>query len=276
MRFASGAGPRLMIRCPPMKRALVVFAMMMVGCSTHSGGTGNGDTGVGSDTGTPDSGPVDAPMDTSAMDSGLVDSGLADVGPSDTGGFDSGPVDSGASDTGAPETDAGPPFMCMAYTACGGDVTGDWTIEGGCFSYEGHDVLPMCDSETIVANVRVSGSAHFVGDGSYVLVLNAEGTVDATFPKSCLPGWLTCDLIMSSYGGTWIDTGDACQGSLDVDAMSGGTGTWETTDSTLTLTDIHENVDTYDYCVTGDYLQIHIAPETPGGLEPDIYFEASR
>jgi hypothetical protein len=92
-------------------------------------------------------------------------------------------------------TDAGP-LACGPFAPCGGDPTGEWTVESLCLPDE---AIPGCPGARVgFTQVRPEGSFSFGGD-RYSSRLALSGALSLTMPISCVaqqsgvpPGLLNC------------------------------------------------------------------------------------
>lgn len=155
------------------------------------------------------------------------------------------------------DVDTAPPIDC-SFQACGGDLTGDWQLTSGCVEDPSVDSLQGCPDSVIALNARVSGSASFASDGTYVLSPTIGGTRTYRVPISCTPG-LTCDDVGQSITASCSATAASCECSSEVESSgSRVTGSYTVDGSELTL---HANGDEADasqtrFCVTGSSLAL--------------------
>lgn len=82
--------------------------------------------------------------------------------------------------------DAGDAGGECAFTACGGDPVGTWTIQRIC---PASLTVPNCPVATLgPKNVTASGSFTFGADGTLSVNVTSTGTYEAAVPASCVLG----------------------------------------------------------------------------------------
>lgn len=162
---------------------------------------------------------------------------------------------------------------CGTFAACGGDVTGGWSIDQACFgdtlASAGDDLKSGCAAATVdTSGVNVTGSATFKSDKTYSTTLGITGSMKMTLPASCLTGngvTLTCaqlqGAIMDSLKKNPDQTFDmvTCTGSSSCTctmhfkpAPQDESGTWSTSGNVLsTKATGSSTADTAEYCVKG-------------------------
>src|SRR5258708_34221298 len=77
------------------------------------------------------------------------------------------------------------------FSACGGDVTGTWTLTKACTSGAPNPLATQCPSSTFQIVETVGGTINFKSDGTYSANTTSSSAGDFTLPASCLMG-ATC------------------------------------------------------------------------------------
>ena len=123
---------------------------------------------------------------------------------------------------------------CAPFTACGGDLEGDWEITDGCFSFmtvSGGPVIPSCPSATMTYVPDAAGGSYaFQSNGRYNAHFELIGRLVMAVPRSCL------------------DSGASCAALEDADA---GRSCVLTSDQTCRCTELFEQ--STDRTMTGSY-----------------------
>ena len=158
---------------------------------------------------------------------------------------------------------------CTMFSACGGDVTGTWTLTKACTSGAPNPLATQCPSSTFQIVETVGGTINFKSDGTYSANTTSSSAGDFTLPASCLMG-ATCAQLQASLNqagdggtgtmGTCTDAAGGC--SCHVTAAgsnSATTGTYSTSGTTITL-----NNKPSPYCVKGNGLLIQAQSGTMG------------
>ncbi len=187
------------------------------------------------------------------------------------GGNDSCPVTFDA----APLPDSAPPDPACGGAACGGDLTGTWTIIASCAVGEGNASFFGCAPGTVrFGEFDVTGTWTIDAAGAITIDAAEHATVQAYLPLSCYAGF-DCpglEVLASSRDGleascedrgptdpaTCEVVADACDCAIsldDPDVMLDATIVTGA-DGTFTVTMGDEVVDG-EYCATGDTLWMH-------------------
>lgn len=156
---------------------------------------------------------------------------------------------------------------CAAFTPCGGDVEGTWTLTGGCLDDPLATSKGLCP--TLVVNSEVanaSGTVTFT-KGVVTRGYQTHYGIDITIPSVCLQG-ATCDQAQTAYRAyipnatcTAASSGGCeCVGSIDTTATQGSTYTIAN-DEIVTAGGDH-----YAYCITGNTMQYRHA----SGPNPEL------
>src|SRR5258708_3867251 len=77
---------------------------------------------------------------------------------------------------------------CTMFSACGGDVTGTWTLTKACTSGAPNPLATQCPSSTFQIVETVGGTINFKSDGTYSANTTSSSAGDFTLPPSCLRG----------------------------------------------------------------------------------------
>jgi hypothetical protein len=163
---------------------------------------------------------------------------------------------------------------CASAGTCGGDVVGRWTVTNTCIrGAVSADMDTMCKDAKIVSDgLRLDGTYEFKSDRTYAVDAKMNGTMNMTFPASCLQqgsSSLTCDQLgafFAAFGSTQAGLTVTCKGSSTCscaftfkDAPSKATGTYSTSNGKLTMkssSSTSSTGETDDYCVQGNTLRL--------------------
>ena len=159
--------------------------------------------------------------------------------------------------------------------ACGGDVLGDWHLDGYCFQTDEADPFNgLCDDGTWESDGD-GGSVMFTfessGDYSFTTAASTEN-VTITVPTSCLPDLgasATCADLEANYLGfttdpSCSDTPEGCECTAAVaNGESTTTGLWSSDGSVLTLS-VYSPIEV-GFCVNGDTMN-WVRDEPVGGF----------
>jgi hypothetical protein len=200
------------------------------------------------------------------------------------------PVDAG----GAP--DGAAPQTCGPFNRCGGEITGDWTVESVCLP---EAAVPGCPGSRVgFERVVPQGSFAFGADHRYSSRLALSGALVLTIPISCAaqqagvpPGLLNCLLLgaalrmasppagagIASAGCTGVEV---CRCTLGITGQPQSvTGTYSTRGTSLVLEGSGQP-QTLDYCVSDPTLLIKTSVPVPlmgaGTLDGEMVLRRSR
>lgn len=151
-----------------------------------------------------------------------------------------------------------------AFTACGGDVVGTWTMNDSCATQDFATV--ECPSRSGAIDYAASGTLTFAADMTVSGTLTLAGTTTQHLPTSCLPPGTACaDLADPSVQQACDEAGDGCDCVHTFgDPPFEVTGTWATSGSVLTLGELGD----LDYCVSGSTLWLRkVDADGPIGLQ---------
>ncbi len=269
---------------------MTALALFLAGCGILSdevapdGGGRDGsaaDAGV-VDGGAPDAGSADAGrLDAGSSDGGRTDGGGTDGGTGDAGPIDGGPADGGPADAGSPDGGGGPIDRCPSplptgtvrlepscpFSACGGAFEGVWTYADVCFTPK--ELFSGLDCPDLVITLQ---------DGSVQGCLAAEaGAVVDTYelrarlqievPMSCWPQQCAGlqQLLALVYPAITCrePPGGSCVCELPITMSGGGSDTYQTSGTTLTLGD----GSIYGYCATANRLSLkEVGPDAEPGV----------
>jgi hypothetical protein len=170
---------------------------------------------------------------------------------------------------------------CTDVAACGGNVVGNWKINGTCFN-TGNAVMASGLSSTCPSartgntNVTATGTVSYKADRTFTQTTTTSGSVSVVLPASCLMQMgvtITCDQLNQVFKSTLANSGSAgasggipniscsnaggggCSCTTSIPSQTSMTsGTYSTSGSVLT-----QNGSSDDYCVQGDklYLRPH-------------------
>jgi hypothetical protein len=170
--------------------------------------------------------------------------------------------DDDGGDDDAPMADAGPngnaPTCSDTFSACGGDLAGNWTIVDACGLSQPYD---QCPAATIEADVTVTGTTSFEAGGTYSITSTTVGTASIELPASCLPPLVTsCDQIEALFeDGQCTGTPQtSCACTFTINQTETEPGAYTVSGTVVTLDPDGEGEDQgprpTDYCVDGTYL----------------------
>jgi hypothetical protein len=153
---------------------------------------------------------------------------------------------------------------CANASACGGDVTGTWTIASNCLSITDTNFESACPAATLMGtNIKITGTQTYNADLTYTIVGTLSFGVVVNVPMSCisLNGLtLSCaqvsQLLLSNgqtMGATCTTAGTGCACTLAVpDVDIGATGTYTTANGVLTAMPVGGAAEQNGYCVRGN------------------------
>jgi hypothetical protein len=154
---------------------------------------------------------------------------------------------------------------CSTIKACGGDVTGTWTISSLCTSGSIQNPTTCAGATLNLGSVTASGTITFNGDGTETANVTENGTESAHFPASCYTE-VQCDAFASALSmedgvsdASCSYSGSGCSCSLKLTTQTSTTGTYQTTGSNLTVTTTGSDPETDSYCVSGNQLSLQFS-----------------
>jgi len=205
------------------------------GSSSPAGATGKPNGGGGSGTG--GSGNTNGNFGGSGI-GGQVSVG----GAAGNGGMACTPQDVSTADPGT--------GTCPSFTACGGDITGKWSVTLICSDPVFHSYSELCADATDTTDV--SGVLEFKADGTYLAQasIHAQGTV----PQSCLTKLQgTCGA--NAFEGC-VPSGQGCTCDYHSPPKPAAAGyTWTANGNALLLVHACET-EVAHFCVHGDELEL--------------------
>jgi hypothetical protein len=154
-------------------------------------------------------------------------------------------------------------LSCPGESSCGGDPVGEWVFAAACSPYElGYW---FCEEERSTLRVTVRGPLRLAADGTF------EGEMDRTtratleLPRSCMPGDAEelcgqVDELYAADGSCTMGT-DACRCTESASGVYPLSGTWSIRSPGRLVLDEDE----FDYCVSGDRLDIRLVDEEGSG-----------
>lgn len=160
-----------------------------------------------------------------------------------------------ATDSGTPAGNGGGNGVAViectdAFSACGGDVVGSWSVDSICDP--GIDTADLgCPQATYeVTADRSSGTVVIEAGGTYDRTYDYDVDVDLTVPKSCLYG-MGCDLLVGMSQGlisSCTDTGTDCDCTGNFTDTDVASGTWTVSGNILTT----DGTDDHEFCINGN------------------------
>jgi hypothetical protein len=198
-------------------------------------------------------------------DAGTSGPGTLDDSGGGTTGGDSGPSGQGVPDAG-PGAVAITYGTCPAFTKCGGDITGNWKLTGGCLSSDTFTAFKKQCPGLKESNVQIQASGTIDATATQ---LNRQTTIaviaNLEVPKSCSPV-PSCALIESGLktpvfgvafdNATCTENGALCECLVSTTYHDNENSTYTTTpDGTLTTPPTGtQPTRTFDYCVAASKL----------------------
>lgn len=165
------------------------------------------------------------------------------------------------------EADIGTDHASCAFSACGGDIGGSWTLVDACLQ---DSSVPTCPQAAYAADVTAaSGTWTFAQDMTFSVDYATTTDLAYTLPASCSQTHMTCAEYQSETSAAVTCTGTpatgcSCQGTDQESNMTAGT--WSVSGNQLTATTVINGVTAppaiMDYCVQGDSLQIKAVYQT--------------
>jgi hypothetical protein len=173
--------------------------------------------------------------------------------------------------------DSGSAPVDCSFSACGGDVVGNWTITSACVDDHkdagtSNPFGPACPQAALDVALDATGTATFRSDGTYATSIMGTPMISLTVPSSCLTNGslpvADCASLAKALdkdGGATTCTGDkatgcTCTGKVGNFGGDHSMGTYTVSGNTLTTTkDIDSGTKTGDpapYCVSGNVLKI--------------------
>lgn len=142
-----------------------------------------------------------------------------------------------------------------AFSACGGDPVGSWTLVDYCFDVEPE--IPDCPEATYTFDATPDGTLVVNADGTYSVDFTMTMEMSVELPKSCFPKGMTCDQI-GDKDMTCSDAGDSCVCvTTPTSEEISETGIWGVKGTTLTVvSDEDGSVETMEFCATTRSLEI--------------------
>lgn len=188
---------------------------------------------------------------------------------------------------------------CASAAACGGNVTGNWTVASACFDVSGDmDVSALglgCHSAAVTGSRTVGGTFIANADGTYVDRTTTSGEDQLTLSPACLSVSgvvVTCERIgpvFEIYGYDSVTCADAGDGSCLCDAVlaqSSGLGvlsmepraqgSFTTSGHTLTLNDGLNDSQSYEYCSSAGQLTLRPLSTLTGTLRGTLALAVER
>jgi hypothetical protein len=158
----------------------------------------------------------------------------------------------------AASPDAGPPVCDQEFVACGGDVTGTWTMTDLCADLP--PPTPTCEGQVEHRDLGAVGMYTFSDDASYAGQISLQLGEETFYPAACLPEGTTACAELDQPDNHIVCTGDVavsctCAGTDTSDPFI-EEGHWSVEGTTITLAQGKDPGDPAEYCVDGDLLRI--------------------
>jgi hypothetical protein len=191
------------------------------------------------------------------------------IGSVGCGGDDDGAGGSGAAGGGA--------TSCEKVAACGGDLTGEWTITQICVDQLGpsDDVKSVCETAAAtLGSATGSGNISFKADLSFTQAATIDAVGTLNLPPTCLKQGsttLSCTEVQDIFRKDATASQIVCSASSNagcnctnpVHQVTSNTGTYVTSGSSVMLTTSKEK-GTAEYCVKGSKLYLHTTVSSQG------------
>lgn len=237
---------------------------------------------------------LDADPDGDAGQAGVDDSGSGAKAGRGGGGPGSG--SGGKATAGHGPSSGGSAGMgesCSSAPACGGDITGTWTVASSCLDVTGvMDLVPLgigCASAPVTGSRTVAGTFTANADGTYLDQTTTSGAEQIQLAAECLnvSGVVVmCErlsAVIGAYGYDSVTCAPADDGRCLCDAVfsraSGlgtlafdplETGTFTTSGNIVTLDDEWNEPKSYQYCVSARQLTLLPVPSYGGTLRGTV------
>jgi hypothetical protein len=162
---------------------------------------------------------------------------------------------------------------CSNTAACGGDITGKWTVVSSCVSPTGMTMVdPQCPTATSSGStIKATGSVSYNADLTYSSMFTLSGSTSVTLPASCLTSQgitVTCAQLTQAFtmltqtsnapfkSASCANAGSGCTCTIVLsDQTSTASGTYTTSAAgVLTETPTGGTASESDYCVKGNTL----------------------
>jgi len=158
---------------------------------------------------------------------------------------------------------------CGSFTACGGDLEGNWEITDGCFSImtvSGGPAIPACPLATMEYLPDAAGGAYtFESDGRYSAQFELVGRLVLTVPTSCLASGASCATLEGADATrTCVLTANRtcrCTELFEQSIDQPQTGSYELQASRIDFS----NDISMTYCAQGDQLTLETVSEVEMG-----------
>lgn len=164
---------------------------------------------------------------------------------------------------------------CSNSAACGGDITGEWTVTSSCVSVSDVSMVnQQCPSATAnAAGLKVTGNVTYNADLTFTSTSTISGSTSVTLPASCLSVQgitVSCAQLTQAFmtlaqqgssgfkSASCSSAGSGCTCNVVLnDQTTSQSGTYSTTsDGVLTETPLNGAAGQSDYCVKGSTLTV--------------------
>lgn len=159
-----------------------------------------------------------------------------------------------------------PTCEAIAFTPCGGDMTGTWQY-GEIVCSEGLDIVssmfPDCTTGSTEVDGSIVGTTTFNPDGTYEESQTRNLSLTAMIPIDCLPEGVACDML-EDEAGTLTITDSHCIVVFSIEEIEAEAGTYTVTGASATLTEPDGDIDQGNFCISGDVMTVEVVdPENP-------------
>ena len=164
--------------------------------------------------------------------------------------------------------------QCASFTPCGGSPVGTWRITAFCSTPQtsAPNGSTCSDAAIGIHNIQLTGTANFASSGTYSIATTSTGTMDITYPSSCLSaGNTSCaklQTVMTPTNPSASCVSNAagdCTCDMAINGTSTEQGTYTTSGSSITMVKTGSTAtpdDVSEFCVQGNTLTLHAADTT--------------
>jgi len=138
------------------------------------------------------------------------------------------------------------------FQGCGGDMTGVWSLTGGCMTFGGNP-FGGCTGAAITIDVQVDGNVTVNADQTYSIDLMLGADIRFSVPKTCLPPDEGCDEVDENA----VEENGYCVAVDQAEDASTEVGTWTIEGDQVCFLESDETEPScLIYCVEGDTVRL--------------------
>lgn len=163
------------------------------------------------------------------------------------------------------------------FADCGGDPTGNWSVEGVCgdFSALTQELENNCAGLEVSYDFSATGSVSFNANNTYDSEIEVRVDITASFPAACIAGtFSSCTEISEGFDGDAVCSGnvsDRCDCEFSEIESSTDGGAWQVNGDVLLLGDDPAQA---NFCQDGDTLRLETIADEPD--DPTVIYVLSR